>query len=105
VAIDTLVDVTSAIDPTFKDRSTVAKVCDRIDGLKVGAYDTMLRDAAKPHGDVLRAMHYLYLRARYAMTDGPFLLHVEEPLTYDELEQYLQSIPDVLKQLRRKGRI
>jgi len=106
VAIDTIVDVTSAIDPTFKDRSTVAKVCDRIDGIKaLGTYDKMLRAEAKPHADVLGAMHYLYLRARYAMADGPFVIHCEGEVTTEELEQYLRSSPEVLQQLKRKGRV
>ena len=41
----------------------------------------------------------------YVMADGPFVIHCEGEVTTEELEQYLRSSPEVLQQLKRKGRV
>jgi hypothetical protein len=104
-AIDMMMDVTSAIDPTFKDRITVAKVCDRIDGTNDVQRNALLRDAIKPHTDVLNQVQFLRLRARYAMCDGPYLVHCDCEMKLDELQEYLRSNPEFVQRLKRSGRI
>jgi hypothetical protein len=96
--VDSMLDVTKAVvGGTFKDYLTTARVIDRIDGTNV---------ALNEYKGLLHQVAMIELRGRLdGACDGPFLLHVEEPLTYDELEHIVNTSAAFVKHLQEKGRL
>ena len=98
--VDSMLDVSAAVVPgvTFKEWTAAARVCDRIDGTDGVSFRNQIA--------VLHQVEMLSLRSRLdGACDGPYLLHCEREMSYDELEQMVNTDSKFVKRLREKGRI
>lgn len=98
--VDSLLDVSGAVVPgvTFKEWLTTARVIDRLNGSN--------DEEVKARKELLHQVSMLDLRSRLdGACDGPYLLHSEHHLTYEQLERMVNTDSKFVKRLREKGRL
>ena len=95
--IDSMLDVSKAVvgsETNYAEWLTTARVIDRIDGTNV---------ALNEYKNLLHQVAMLGLRSRLdGACDGPYLLHFEREMSYDELEEMVNTNPKFVQRLRKE---
>lgn len=81
--IDSWLDVSRFIGPTFQEFVAAQQVKARLQGQKIPDVKDFARE--------LTQLSTMRLRGRYNMMDGPLYVRTEDPMTYDEMNTLVAS--------------